>query len=418
MKRYAMLVVFIVMALFIVGCDKKTDSDTTDKDKKNIGIVTSDDEKDIPKEINNEIVSVERFMEYYGVTETDIPLDYILDFIMEYRFREDTLAKKDYWATVSTEYENGVTYGTNTGRIFQGTPSELALEEYMKKAEVIVIEFDMYYGGELAYPGRMSLDLKNKKIYYATRLLSEYTDAEKCADLTDEEVQSIRDELPKHISENKNNEHEYNLDYTFVIKMKDPEYNVKIFSGNSGDELNYPGFDAYWKNLYEKKFGEEFDFEKNEKLYSRAYLLEGTAFEGDIPNSSELKWVFCQRWFRLNTGGDDNSPDGYFGFMIDFENHKYYLSKLYKKNEFPHDYRLGEEIDLTDEQMTQVYDWFDAAQIESWDKTQDPDHELWHMGMEYKDGTVVTYTITNDDGKAPLSVLKGNLWNLVDAGKR
>ena len=157
---------------------------------------------------------------------------------------------------------------------------------------------------------------------------------------------------------------------------------------------------------------------EKEKLYSRAYLMEGTAFEGDIPNSSELKWVFCQRWFRLNTGGDDNSPDGYFGFMIDFENHKYYLSKLYDENGFPHDYRLGEEIDLTDEQMTQVYEWFDAAQIESWDKTQDTDHELWHMGLEYKDGTVVTYTITNDDGKAPLSVLKGNLWDLVDAGKR
>lgn len=262
MKRYAMLVVVIVMALFIVGCDKKTDSDTTDKDKKNTGIVTSDDEEDISKEINNEIVSVEKFMEYYGVTETDILLDYIRDFIREYRFREDTLTKKDYWAVVSKEYKNGVIYGTNTGRIFQGTSSELSLAKYMKKADVIVIGFSMYYGGELAFPRRMSLDLKNKKIYFATRCLSDYTDAEQCADLTDEEVQSIRDELPKHISENKNNEHEYNLDYTFVIKMKDPEYNVKIFSGNSGDELNYPGFDAYWKELYEKKFGEEFDLKE------------------------------------------------------------------------------------------------------------------------------------------------------------
>ena len=256
MKKYAVLVVVLVLTLFIVGCDKKSDSDTMDKNKNNTGIVTSDEEKDIGEEINNEIVSVERFMEYYGVTETDIPRAYILDFIMEYRFREDTLAKKDYWATVSTEFENGVIYGTDTGRIFQGTPSEISLEEYMKKAEVIVIEFAMYYGGELAYPRRMSLDLKNKKIYFATRLLSEYTDAEKCADITDEEVQSIRDELPKHISENKNEEHEYNLDYTFVIRMKDPEYNIKAYSGNSGDELNYPGFDAYWKELYEKKFGD------------------------------------------------------------------------------------------------------------------------------------------------------------------
>jgi len=154
--------------------------------------------------------------------------------------------------------ENGVIYETDTGRIFQGTPSELPLEEYIKKADVIVIEFNMYYGGELAYPRRMALDLKNKRIYFATRFLSDYTDAEKCADLTDEDVQSIRDELPKHISEKKDKESGYNLDYTFNIRMKDPEYNIKGYSGNSGDELNYPGFDAYWKELYKEKFGEEF----------------------------------------------------------------------------------------------------------------------------------------------------------------
>ncbi len=101
--------------------------------------------------------------------------------------------------------------------------------------------------------------------------------------------------------------------------------------------------------------------------------------------------------------------------MIDFENQKYYLSKMYNENEFPHDYTLGEEIDLTDEQMTQIYEWFDASQIEKWDKTQDSDHELWHIGLEYKDGTVVTYTILEDDGEAPLSVLKGKLWDIVDS---
>ena len=152
--------------------------------------------------------------------------------------------------------------------------------------------------------------------------------------------------------------------------------------------------------------------EEKEKLYSRAYLMDGTVFQGDIPNSSELKWVFCQRWLHLNQGGDDNSPDGYVGFMIDFENQKYYLGELYDENGFPHDYRLGEETDLTDEQMTQIYEWFDAAKIENWDKTQDSKKDLWHLGLEYKDGTVVTYTILEDDGKTPLSVLKGNLWEL------
>lgn len=155
---------------------------------------------------------------------------------------------------------------------------------------------------------------------------------------------------------------------------------------------------------------------ENKKLYSRAKLLEGTAFQGEIPDSSELKWLFCQRYFRINQGGDDNTPDGYYGFMIDFENKKYYLCKGYYEGDFPQDYRLGEEIDLTDEDMTQIYKWFDEAKPNSWDKAQDSNRELWHMGLEYKDGTVVTYTLIEDDGKTPLSVLKGNLWNLVDAG--
>ena len=172
------------------------------------------------------------------------------------------------------------------------------------------------------------------------------------------------------------------------------------------------------KVMYMQTHSDEIDAAEAEKerLYSRAYLMEGSALQGEIPDSSELKWLFCQRFLYVNQGGDDNSPDGYIGFMIDFENQKYYLSKMYSEFEFPHDYRLSQEIDLTDDQMSQIYEWFDEAQEESWGKTQDPDKELWNMGLEYKDGTVATYTIIQDDGKSPLSVLIGNLWNLVDAG--
>lgn len=257
-KRIIVLLSFFAMTLLTVGCDKNSDS--TDKNTKDTAVVSSSEENDT-EEPADKIVSVDEFLEYYGVTETDIPREYILDFIMQYRLRKDTLTKESYWDTVSNDYNNGVVYGTDTGRIYQGTPSELPLEDYIKTVDVIVIEFAMYYGGELAYPRRLTLDLKNKKIYYATRLLSDYTDAEKSADLTDEDVQSIRDELPKHISEKQDKGAEYNLDYTFDISMKDPEYNIKCYKGNSGDEHNYPGFDAYWKGLYKEKFGEEFIFD-------------------------------------------------------------------------------------------------------------------------------------------------------------
>ena len=49
-----------------------------------------------------------------------------------------------------------------------------------------------------------------------------------------------------------------------MLKKQTYPDNIKGYIGNSGDELNYPGFDAYWKELYKEKFGEEFVFENIE----------------------------------------------------------------------------------------------------------------------------------------------------------
>lgn len=200
-------------------------------------------------------------MEYYGISEDEVPKSYITAYLMEYRYRENALGKWDLGTDIRTEYSIGKVYGTNVERIFRGEASDLPLEEFMQNADVIVMDFSIYNGGELCYPGRISLDLKNQKIYYTTQNKSDYTDAEKCADLTDEDVQSIRDELPKHISQVKDEVSEYTLEYTFTISMKDPEYNVKYYYGNSGDEHNFPGFDKYWKDLYKRSFNEEFVYE-------------------------------------------------------------------------------------------------------------------------------------------------------------
>ena len=84
MKKYILFlgISFFAMTLFMIGCNTNT-------------VVDSNDEKG-KEEMNNEVVSVERFMEFYGVTETDIPRQYILDYLMEWRFREKSLEKEDY----------------------------------------------------------------------------------------------------------------------------------------------------------------------------------------------------------------------------------------------------------------------------------------------------------------------------------
>ena len=260
-KRYILLLSFLMMIVFFVGCSKNPNFDSTDKETTNTEIVNASVEPGT-EEIDTKIVSVEEFMEYYGVEDTDIPREYILDYIIYYRFNKASLTKNDYWAELSKDYENGVIYRTSANSILYGVPSDLPLEEYIKTADVILIEFKMSYGSELQYGRRVAIDLKDKKIYYSTKNMPDYADADMCADLTDEDVQSIRAELPKHILEKQEEVSGYNLDYSFEIMMKDSEYNNKFYRGYSGDEINYPGFDAYWKELYKKEFGEEFVFEE------------------------------------------------------------------------------------------------------------------------------------------------------------
>ena len=55
-----------MMTLFTVGCN------------------INSSEENSTEIIDDKIVSVEEFMEYYGVKETDIPREYILDYIMHY----------------------------------------------------------------------------------------------------------------------------------------------------------------------------------------------------------------------------------------------------------------------------------------------------------------------------------------------
>ena len=79
-KRIIVLLSFFAMTLLTVGCDKNSDS--TDKNTKDTAVVSSSEENDT-EEPADKIVSVDEFLEYYGVTETDIPREYILDFIMQ-----------------------------------------------------------------------------------------------------------------------------------------------------------------------------------------------------------------------------------------------------------------------------------------------------------------------------------------------
>lgn len=244
--------------LFMSACEPSQNNRNTSGSNDN-NLETKEKGEDTMKD---ELVSADKFMEYYGISESEVPKEYVAEYIHEYGYKEDSLAKWDLGSDVKTEYANGVKYGLDPYKIFRGDTSSLPLEEFIVNADVVQFDFDMRYGSELSSQRVMTLDLKNKKAYFTGNLGFDYTVAEKNADLTDDDVKLIRENLPKHIVENSDASiKDISKNYSFRIKMKANDYSTKFYRGEFGEEERFPGFDEYWIKLYKKCFNEEFVFE-------------------------------------------------------------------------------------------------------------------------------------------------------------
>ena len=269
MKIKCMVYIVLIILVFS-GCGKnesKYEYSSNDIIYTNISEEDLEDDKNDESMNNKEKVKItaEEFMAYYSITEEQVPVEYVQSYIDEFDVTSEQLEKYNLGADMLSAYELGLIYGYNVNSIFQGPSSEEALVDYMKQAEVIEFSFGMHYGSELAYGESMVIDLKEGKIYYTRQNIDDYINYELSAELSAEDVESIRAELPTHIDEN-NGLGDYGMsgDYTFMIKMNAADGTVKYYDGNQGDEEHFPGFDTYWKTLYKTYFGEEYEFTKPE----------------------------------------------------------------------------------------------------------------------------------------------------------
>lgn len=266
------IIMLMACMLLLAGCEKEK--------RENSGTGSSIEENDIDgrtdDSMNNyntteakvEYVTAKEFMEYYSITEEQVPADYVQAYIEHWRITMDDL-KRDQVEHLKEHlfwrYESGDVYGYDINRIFDEEASNEKLSEYMKQAEVILFDFEMHDGSELVYGRPMVIDLKEGKIYFSHGREEEYTadyiNFELSAELSDEDIAAIRKELPEHIEENKGvGDFGMSMDYSFRIKMLAADGTTKYYDGDSGDEEHFPGFDGYWKGLYKKYFGEEYEF--------------------------------------------------------------------------------------------------------------------------------------------------------------
>ncbi len=252
----AKLIVIATILLFLLSGCSNNGKRGSEENMSSTSINNTDDRA--------EQVSAKEFMEYYSITDEQVPVEYVESYIDEFNVTKDQLEKWNLGADVKSAYELGLVYGYNVNKIFQGSGSTEPIADYMKQAEVVQFYFGMHYGSELAYGESMVIDLKEGKMYYTRKNIDDYINYELSAELTATDVEGIRSELPTHIEENKGvGDYGMSGDYTFMIKMNAADGTVKYYDGNQGDEEHFPGFDEYWKGLYKKYFGEEYKFIKN-----------------------------------------------------------------------------------------------------------------------------------------------------------
>lgn len=158
------------------------------------------------------------------------------------------------------------TYGIGCGsNIIANTEIEENTEDisdYINKAEVICINFDVggccgaLYSGEI-----LVIDLTRGRVL-SNHESEDYSDFQMSEELSNSEIESIREEFPKHIDENKktsvSGNYSYKEYYRFDMQVFGTDGSVKNYRGEIGDAC-YPGFDEYWKSIYKECFGKEYE---------------------------------------------------------------------------------------------------------------------------------------------------------------
>ena len=261
MRKKYLMGALLVIVMSISACASEING--TETQSETVWAEASDSERIADTNEGKQYITAERFKEYYQMYDTTIPDAYIQGFILQYSMTEKSLEDTPNGkALIEKCYERGDVFGHDLGALLNGNESDKSLIEFIHDTEIVAIEFDMRFGEELSHAEQMVIDFKEGKIYYnQTQGGLDYTQSDFRADLTSEQMDGVKEELLAHIDENAENaSYGSSSEYTYIIRFVDAFKNKKTYRGDAGDEVHFPGFDAYWKQLFQNTFGEEYKF--------------------------------------------------------------------------------------------------------------------------------------------------------------
>jgi len=266
------LIIGIMMLALFSACKEKElhNADETENDvieEKETIMETEATDVKLANEVE-ELISVDEFKNKYNLLDTEIPNEYIEKYIEYYMFTKSDLANSlvNHGERVKSDYEEGKQYGYSLeAKLYasrQIDKSEIS-DESLENIEYIFIEFSRTMSQSDAYSFElMSIDFNAMKIYYGGDRKN-YSDAEeiKFAELTEEDKEEISKDIRNHIKfDSIGNKSIQSEDYSFDLWIITNDKQFIRIEGADKDEEGFPGFDGYWKELYNKYFGEEYAF--------------------------------------------------------------------------------------------------------------------------------------------------------------
>lgn len=198
-----------------------------------------------------DLVTVEEFMAYYGLTEADIECYDVEGLIDDHCITSDSISDADWYDMLKSDAKLGKKYGCNIERIIWRYKRKATKEDDFRKARYIVyeVEVDNINGCDsLVHVEDVVIDVQERKVYYLCSLY-DYFDAEKVRDLDDETFDEIfniieKMELPEWESNIRFSEDDRVYDYRWSLHIVMTKKDVIRCMGNMpGEDAREDTFD-------------------------------------------------------------------------------------------------------------------------------------------------------------------------------
>ena len=194
----------------------------------------------------NKYVSAEEFMNYYGLTEEEVPVKYVEWHLQMLPLEQFQLSEYNYANSILDLYED-TKYSLDRYDYYE-RDYEYNQEKFQNCRFMFVEYSEPWVDGVSAHV--ITIDMENNILYY-NGISVDYTKAEITIELDEESIEQVLDDLFILVTPEWE---EHDNDYSklwWKVYLVEEENKVIYFEGYMNDEETTPGFTDWLQSLHE-----------------------------------------------------------------------------------------------------------------------------------------------------------------------